>query len=70
MEEGDAMNDDGYEYKLADDNPRAVMVRLKYSGRGRYPAWGLYMLADSEEQAEHVLFLLQNPRVGTMEVRE
>lgn len=57
-----------YEYRISASNPREVQVRLKYAGRGRYPAWGLYMLADSEEQAQRVLALLQQPETTSESV--
>lgn len=59
------MTDRAYEYRIANDG-RTIQVRLKYTGRGRYPAWGEYLLCDSEDEAERILFLLEHPETTGM----
>lgn len=57
------MNDRDYEYRISPNAPNIVQVRVKYAGRGRYPAWGLYMHCDSPDNAERILELLQSDQV-------
>ena len=58
-----------YQYQISERNPRAVEVRYKQAHRGRYTSWHLYQLCDSEDDAERMLGLLQQP-LEMAEVRE
>lgn len=57
------MTDDEYNYRISPTNLRAVQKCPKRSQEGRPRLWTLYTWADSEDEAERILFLLQNPRV-------
>lgn len=58
-----------YEYKISDHDPRSVLVRRRNPHAGRPSLWTLYLLCDSEDDAERVLNLLQQPQTEGM-VRE
>lgn len=62
------MTDRAYEYRIANDG-RTIQVRVKYTGRGRYPAWGEYLNCRTPDEAERILYLLQHPNAKGM-VRE
>ena len=64
---GDSLT--GYQYQISERNPRAVEVRYKQPHAGRPTLWRLYQLCDSEDDAEHMLGLLQQP-LEMAEVRE
>lgn len=53
------MNDDGYEYRLAKNNVRKIMVRKVGRGAGQLSHWKLYMECSSEEHSTYILRLLQ-----------
>ena len=63
------MRDRDFEYRINPESPNIVQVRVKYEGRGRYPAWGLYMHCDSPDDAERILTLLRSDQTEGM-VRE
>jgi len=53
----------GYQYQISERNPRAVEVRYKQAHAGRPTLWRLYQLCVSEDDAERMLGLLQEPLV-------